>query len=87
MHHKNTKRMTAGTPEYYTEQLRQEIAVNLQVDPDRIRYAPLDGKERGKLGTSGNHWQIFYRDEWREIPWHNQGPTVVTRDMIRATYG
>ncbi len=79
--------MNADTPEYYREQLRQVIAENLQVDLDRIRYAPLDGQERGKLGTTGDHWQIHYRDVWRELPYHFRGLQGVTRAMVRERWG
>ncbi|QDT06904.1 hypothetical protein K227x_53270 [Rubripirellula lacrimiformis] len=62
------------------------IAERLGIDQDRIRWGPLPSG-RGKLGTSGDHWQIWYRAEWRELPWHFDGPDMVTREMIRRHYG
>ena len=65
--------------------LRHEIASKLRVDPDRIRYAELPTK--GRYGTEGAHWQIFYLGEWRELPWHFEGPMNVTRAMVRQWWG
>jgi len=33
------------------------------------------------------HWLIFYRDEWRELPWHFDGPLLVTRVLPRVWHG
>lgn len=74
-------------PEFFIQELRQRIAKQLQVDPDRIRYGPLPGDVVGKLGTDGDLWQIFYRDEWRELPWHFDSPALVTREMVIRWHG
>lgn len=51
----------------------------------RIRY--VKGTEPGQYGEVGWRWEIFYRDEWRELPWHFDGPLCVTRDLVRQWYG
>ena len=66
--------------------LRLRIAANLQIDADRIRW--IRGEFPGQFGESGNwRWELFYRDQWRELPWHYDGPLLVTREMVRAWYG
>lgn len=52
------------------DEMRQAIAARLEIDSERIRCGPLDDGQRGRLGTGGDHWQIFYPDQWRELPWH-----------------
>ncbi len=69
------------------EEIQLAIAARLEIAPDRIRYGPLDDGRRGKLGTEGDHWQIFYRDQWRELPRHFDGPLWVTRDLVRKWWG
>jgi serine/threonine-protein kinase len=39
------------------------------------------------LGTEDPHWLILYRGEWRELPWHFDGPLGVTRDLVRQWWG
>ncbi|MCA9139667.1 MAG: hypothetical protein KDB00_23000 [Planctomycetales bacterium] len=73
------------TRDRITEAMRQAIADNLRIDADRIRYARGDGP--GQFGESGMRWEIFYRDQWRELPWHFDGPQCVTRDLVRRWYG
>jgi len=84
--HRRRMRLRDG-PEWFTEQLRQKIAVRLQIEPNRIRYGPLPDGQLGRLGTAGDHWHIFYRDSWRELPWHCEGPQWVTRAMMRKWHG
>ena len=68
-----------------TEELRHAIAANLDIESDRIQYGSLG--RQGKFGTTDPHWLIHYRGEWRELPWHFDGPLLVTRAMVRAWYG
>ena len=86
MRHRHTRRSGPHlTAVEAIEQLRLKVARNLQVDPDRIKYGHLG--HIGKLGTSDPRWLIFYRDEWRELPWHFDGPGGVTRDLVRQWHG
>jgi hypothetical protein len=70
-----------NTPAEEIEKVRHEIARNLGIDVELIRYGNLGRK--GKLGTSDPHWMIRYRGEWQELPWHFNGPLDVTWDLIR----
>ena len=86
MRHRGTRRNgPSKTPEQAIEELRVGIAKNLKIDADRIRYGNLG--RQGRLGTDDPHWLIFYRDQWRELPWHFDGPLNVTRAMVRNWYG
>ncbi|TWT56544.1 hypothetical protein [Allorhodopirellula solitaria] len=67
--------------------MRQAIAANLDIDPERIRYGPLADGKPGRMNTAGDHWQIYYRDEWQELPWHFDGPLWVTRELVRKWWG
>ncbi len=73
------------TLEQTIEDTRLKIAANLRIDPDRIRYGRLG--RLGKLGTEDPHWLILYSGEWRELPWHFDGPLGVTRDLVRQWWG
>ena len=61
------------------------IAAKLAIDPERLRYINLP--EPTPIGVTGDRWQIFYRDEWRDLPWHFNGPTCVTRELVRSWLG
>ncbi|SMP56344.1 hypothetical protein SAMN06265222_105135 [Neorhodopirellula lusitana] len=87
MRRQNRKREPGKSPDWFQEQVRLRIAARLRIDPDRIRYGPLPNGVAGKLGTDGDHWQIHYRDEWRELPWHHDGPSYVTRQMVIKWHG
>ncbi|TWT91622.1 hypothetical protein [Neorhodopirellula pilleata] len=69
------------------DDLRRQIAKNLDINPDRLRYAPLEDGVPGRLNTEGVHWQIWYREAWRELPWHHEGPLYVTRGMVQQWWG
>lgn len=81
------RKLTDSDRSNFIEELRVTIAANLDIDPDRIRYGPLEGGEQGRLGTAGDHWQIWYRDQWRELPWHFDGPIGVRRELARKWWG
>ncbi len=49
------------------------IAGKLDIDPDRLRYGLLEDGKPGRMNTAGDHWQIYYREHWRELPWHFDG--------------
>jgi hypothetical protein len=81
-------RRNPGQPlEYAIESLRQAIAANLRIEPDRLKFGPLPGNGIGMRGTAGDHWQIHYRGAWRELPWHPEGPESVTREHVRQWHG
>lgn len=63
------RRNPGSPPSHFIEALQQQIAARLDVDPDRIRFCPLEGGTLGRLNTAGDHWQIHYRGCWRELPW------------------
>lgn len=86
-HRGRRRKLTESDRDTFLEETRQAIAVKLDIDPDRLRYGPLEGGAQGRLGTNGDHWQIYYRDEWRELPWHFDGPVWVTREMVRKWWG
>ncbi len=67
--------------------MRQAIAAKLEIDPERIRYGALADGKPGRMNTEGEHWQIYYRDQWRELPWHFDGPLGVTRELVRKWWG
>ncbi|MGB7344526.1 MAG: hypothetical protein WBD20_09955 [Pirellulaceae bacterium] len=71
-------------PDAIIDEIRQQVATNLHVDPSNVRYGNLH--RRGKLGTTDPHWLIFYRGQWRELPWHFDGPLLVTRQHIAQWY-
>lgn len=80
------KRKQPASPlEQSLVKMRLEIASNLQIDPERIKYASLGRQCR--IGITGERWLIFYRDEWRELPWHFDGALNVTREMVRKWHG
>lgn len=81
------RRLTDSDRDKFKEELRIVIAAKLDIDPDRLRYGPLEGGAQGRLGTGGDHWQIHYRDEWQELPWHFDGPMWVTREVVRKWWG
>jgi WD domain, G-beta repeat len=65
--------------------LRIKIARNLDIDPQRVRY--FDPGEPSSIGVRGERWQIHYRDDWRDLPWHHDGPLYVTRELVRRWLG
>ncbi|MCM2370947.1 hypothetical protein [Aporhodopirellula aestuarii] len=77
------RRLTSDDITALMEETRQQIARNLNISPDRIRYGPLENNRPGRLNTQGDHWQIHYRGEWKELPWHHDGPLQVTREHVR----
>jgi hypothetical protein len=62
------------------EQMRHQIAKNLAIDPDRMRYRDPGGLSR--IGVTGNRWQVHYRGDWQDLPWHFDGPLCVTRGAL-----
>ena len=86
MRHRHTRRNGPHlTEQQALDELRNLVAQNLGIEPDRIRFGELG--RLGKLGTEDPHWLIFYRGTWCELPWHFDGPTGVTRDLVRKWYG
>ena len=61
--------------------MRQRIAESLAIDPDRLRMH--DPGEQSVIGVTGDRWQIFYADQWQDLPWHFDGPLGVTRVLVR----
>lgn len=55
------QRLTERDRDSLMEELRFAIAKKLDIDPDRLRYGPLEDAVQGRHGTGGDHWQIFYR--------------------------
>jgi hypothetical protein len=83
--HVHRDRLPPGTLEKSLDDLRQQVASNLRIDPDRLRY--VDTGERTSIGVTGERWQIFYNDKWQDMPWHFDGPLGVTRDLVRQWLG
>lgn len=81
------RRNPGQSHEHAIESLRQTIAAKLRIEPERLKFGPLPGVEIGMRGTAGDHWQIHYRGEWRELPWHPEYPEGVTRDHVRLWHG
>ncbi|EMI57447.1 hypothetical protein [Rhodopirellula sallentina] len=81
------RRLSAEDVATLMDQARQQIAKNLGISPDRIRYGPMENNRPGRLNTQGDHWQIHYQGEWKELPWHHDGPLQVTRTQVRNWYG
>ncbi|HBJ35165.1 MAG TPA: hypothetical protein DDZ51_10500 [Planctomycetaceae bacterium] len=63
------------------EAMRQAIAVNLSIDPERLRI--YDPRSQSVIGVTGERWQIFYGDQWHDLPWHFDGPLCVDRALVR----
>ncbi|MCC9600760.1 hypothetical protein LOC67_09305 [Stieleria sp. JC731] len=70
----------------FTEAMRIKIATNLKIDVDRIRYNH-QPETPGQFGEVQQRWEILYRDEWRELPWHFEGPEYVDRQLVKRWYG
>jgi hypothetical protein len=83
--HVNPQRLPATPWARTAEAMRQEIAAKLAIDPARLRYH--DPGEKSAMGVDGERWQIYYRDEWQDLPWHFDGPLGVTRELVRAKLG
>lgn len=66
-------------------EMRLKIAAHLQVAPDRIRY--VNSQEPGQFNEVGWRWEIQFNGQWRELPWHFDGPLRVTQDLVRNWYG
>lgn len=49
--------------EYAIETLRQTIAANLRIEPDRLKFEPLPANGIGKRGTAGDHVR-----QWHGVP-------------------
>ena len=85
MRHGTRRYATNKTPDNVIDDVRKGIAANLQIDADRIRYVRSD--EPGQFCETGWRWEILYQDQWRELPWHFDGPKCVTRELVRRWYG
>ena len=85
MRRRTRRYVTDKTTETLRDELQTKIAGNLRVEAKRIRY--VKGTEPGQYGEVGWRWEIFYRDQWRELPWHFDGPLCVTQDLVRQWYG
>jgi len=79
------ERMPPGTLEKTLDALRQSVASNLRIDPDRLRY--IDTGKPTPIGVTGMRWQILYNDQWQDLPWHFDGPLGVTRELVRRWLG
>ncbi len=67
------RRLTESDRNSFREELQVVIAGKLDIDPDRLRYGLLEDGKPGRMNTAGDHWQIYYREHWRELPWHFDG--------------
>ena len=85
MRHGTRRFTTDKTTKIVISQLQSKIAENLGIKAERIRY--VKGMEPGQFEEVGWRWEVFYRDQWRELPWHFDGPLSVTRDLVRQWYG
>jgi hypothetical protein len=83
MRHGQRRFSTDKTPDQVTEGIRAAIAANLLIDADRIRYVRSD--QPGQFVETGWRWEILYQDQWRELPWHHDGPKYVTWALVRLT--
>jgi|GEM_PF-2181883 len=81
----NPNRRPATSVEEVLEKMRHQIAANLAIDADRLRYH--DPGQPSRIGVTGQRWQIHYRGEWRDLPWHFDGPLCVTRELVRQWLG
>jgi hypothetical protein len=83
---RRTRRGTANkTHDQVIAEMQVRIAENLRITLDRIRYH--NAATPGQFKETGWRWEIFYRDEWRELPWHFDGPLAVDRELVRHWYG
>ena len=77
-----TRRMTTGTTAgEVIADMRIRTAENLNIDADRIRYVRSD--QPGQFGETDWRWEILYQDQWRELPWHFDGPLPADQDSKR----
>lgn len=74
-------RRPASSLETTLEAMRQAIAVNLSIDPTRLRMH--DPGAQSVIGVTGERWQIFYGDQWQDLLWYFDGPLGVTRELVR----
>lgn len=74
-------RRPAGSLETTLEAMRQRIAENLSIDPARLRMHDPGGQS--VIGVTGERWQIFYGDQWQDLPWYFVGPLGVDRALVR----
>jgi hypothetical protein len=65
--------------------MRLQIAVKLAIDPARVRH--YDPGYQSGIGVTGERWQIYYRDQWQDLPWHFDGPLSVDRALVRRKLG
>jgi len=65
-------RRPSSSLETTLEAMRLAIAVNLSIDPDRLRMH--DPRSQSVIGVTGERWQIFCGDQWQDLPWHFDGP-------------
>ena len=85
MRHGTRRSKAPKTRAEVIEEMRHRIAGNLRIDPERIRYH--NATEPGQFRETGWRWEIFYRKQWRELPWHFDGPLRVDRDLVCRQYG
>lgn len=83
--HVHPERSPATTLEKTLAEMLTKIAARLAIDPERVRYITLP--EPTSIGVTGERWQIWYRDQWQDLPWHFDGPLCVTRDLVRRWLG
>lgn len=81
--------MTRHTPttDADGERHRRAIAANLDIEIDRLRFSNEACERIKQMGQLVAVWQIYYRDARRELPWHVDGPSYVTRDLVRNWRG
>ena len=61
--------------------MRLKIGDNLGIDLVRVRY--FDPGIQSSIGVVGDRWQIWYPDQWQDLPWHFDGPLTATRELVR----
>ncbi len=65
--------------------MRAKVTAKFSIEPERLRYH--DPGQTSDIVVSGERWQIYYRDAWRDLPGHFDGPTGVTRELVRIKAG
>lgn len=86
MRHGTRRYQTHQSADQVTASLRKRIVKNLCLSPECVRY--VKGRFPGQFReTDVWRWEIYYRDQWRELPWHFDGPLGVDRELVRKWYG
>ncbi len=83
--HVNPSRRPATSVDEVIEGMRHLITRDLAIDAVRLRYC--DPGKTSRIGVTGQRWQIHYRDQWQDLPWHFDGPLGVTRELVRQWLG